>query len=103
MTGTVCGTQLKQWPDQPTVTSVDLGYQNKLDVGSTMAGGEKRGTLDTSALSSSSHELDAMTGLAACLGGQDNSVDQAQDGGLHPEDWQIAIDALLQDDTADLA
>lgn len=68
-----------------------------------MAGEEKRDTLDTSALSSSIHTMDAITRLAICVGGQDNWLDQAQDGGLHLEDWGMAIDALLQDDTADLA
>lgn len=68
-------------------------------VGRTVIGEEKGGGFDAFALGSGDDNLNPLPGPTIPLGGVSNPFDQVGADHLHLEDWDIAIDALLEADS----
>lgn len=62
---------------------------------------ERSGVLGAFVVGYSGDDPNAAVGTMASLGGQVNPFEQVRLDVLHPEDWEIAIDAILEDFTPD--
>ena len=83
--------------DGSTTISDKLGFDSIYGLGSTGVGVAEKCTSDGFPFGSSDDDPNGVAGSTAPLVGVDNALDHVRADPLRPEDWQVAIDALLED------
>lgn len=83
-------------------TDKGLEGDSLLEIEGDVVSEERGGGLDAFVVGYSGVDPNAAAGPMVSLGGQVNPVEQVGVGVLHPEDWKIAIDAILEEFTPDL-
>lgn len=89
--------------DSTANTDKGLEGDSLYGIESAVVSEERSGGLDAFVVGYSGDDPNAAAGPMISLGGQVNPVEQVGIDVLHPEDWKIAFDAILDDSTPDLA
>ena len=85
-----------------TPVSDKLGFDSIYGLGSTGVDVAEKCTSDGFPFGSSGDDPNEVAGSTAPVVGVDDAFDQVREDILRPEDWQVAIDALLEDVSTEL-